>query len=111
MALTVNEGFEAFIKRLVPTDAQREAGVGHRASVKSALEAKLDVCSFFETGSFTHGTGVRGFSDIDALVSIGNSKPESSYTALNWVKDALEKRFPSTSVAIRRPAEIGRAHV
>jgi hypothetical protein len=58
MALTVNEGFGAFINRLVPTDAQPEAGVGHRASVKSALEAKLEVRNFFETGSFTHGTPV-----------------------------------------------------
>jgi len=106
MALTVNEGFEALLKQLVPTDAQREAGVGHRASVKSALEASLEVRTFFETGSFTHGTGVRGFSDIDALVSLGNSKPESSYTALTWVKDALEARFPNTSLSIRRPAVV-----
>lgn len=106
MALTVNEGFQTFLSRLTPTDAQREAGVKHRASVKAALEAKLTVNNFFETGSFSHGTGVRNLSDIDVLVSLGGGRPTSSYTALNWVKDAIAVRFPSTNVVIRRPAVV-----
>lgn len=103
---TINEVFEEFLKRLTPTQAQRDAGASHRAAVKAALEANLDMRRFYETGSFSHGTGVRGHSDIDALVSIGNTKPGSSYTALTWVKDALEARFPNTSVGIRRPAVV-----
>jgi Second Messenger Oligonucleotide or Dinucleotide Synthetase domain len=106
MAKTVNQGFVEFLARLVPTEAQRDAGSSHRATVRAALESKLTVNNFFETGSFSHGTGVRGFSDIDALVSIGNPKPDSSYTALTWVKNALEARFPSTTVVIRRPAVV-----
>lgn len=104
MARTVSEGFEAFLGRLIPSEAQRAAGVAHRASVKAALEASLTVNRFFETGSFSHGTGIRGFSDIDVFVSFGDSKPQSSYTALEWVKDALATRFPSTAVTVRRPA-------
>ncbi len=103
MARSVNEGFEEYLSRLIPTEAQRNAGASHRASVKAALEAKLDVSHSYETGSFSHGTGVRGYSDVDLLVCL-KSKPESSYTALTWVKDALSERFPSTDVAIRRPA-------
>lgn len=106
MTRTVNEAFEVFLGRLIPTEAQREAGSGHRASVKAALEAKLSVKNFYETGSFSHGTGVRGYSDIDALVSLGETKPDSSYTALTWVKDVLSARFPSTTVKIRRPAVV-----
>lgn len=106
MARSVDEGFREYLGRLVPTEAQRDAGVGHRASVKAALEAKLDVSHSFETGSFSHGTGVRGFSDIDLLVCLKN-RPESSYTALTWVKDALSERFSSsTEVVIRRPAVV-----
>lgn len=104
MALTVNAGFETFLRRLVPTEAQRSAGASHRASVEAALEAKLDVRNFFETGSFSHGTGVRHYSDIDVLVRLANPKPGSSYTALGWVKSALSARFPNTEVVIRRPA-------
>ncbi len=103
---TVNGAFEDFLARLVPTEAQRKAGQTHRSTVKAALEAKLTVNSFFETGSFTHGTGVRGHSDIDALVSIGNIKPDTSATALAWVKRALEARFPNSDVTIRRPAVV-----
>ena len=103
---TVNQAFEDFLARLIPTDAQREAGIGHRATVKAALEAKLKVNTFFETGSFSHGTGVRGYSDIDALVSIGNTRPDSSDTALSWVKGALQARFPLTEVVVRRPAVV-----
>jgi Second Messenger Oligonucleotide or Dinucleotide Synthetase domain len=110
---SVAEAFEVFLDRLIPTQAQRDAGASHRASVKSALEAKLTVRNFFETGSFSHGTGVRGNSDIDALVSLGETRPASSYTALTWVKDVLSARFPLTTVKIRRPAvvvEFGRGY-
>jgi hypothetical protein len=106
MPRTVDQGFDEFLTRLVPTAAQREAGTTHRATVKAALEAKLTVRNFFETGSFSHGTGVRGHSDIDSLVSIGGSRPDSSYTVLTWVKSALETRFPNTTVEIRRPAVV-----
>jgi hypothetical protein len=106
VARSVNEGFEEFLKRLVPTQAQRDAGASHRATVKAALEARIDVRNFYETGSFSHGTGVRGYSDIDALVSINETRPGSSYTALTWVKDALSARFPLTTVKIRRPAVV-----
>jgi hypothetical protein len=106
MAKTVNEGFGAFLDKLIPTDAQRAAGASHRATVRSALEAKLIVRNFFETGSFSNGTGVRNRSDIDALVCIGNPKPNSSDTALSWVKDALSSRFPNTTVRTSRPAVV-----
>lgn len=105
MAMSVNEGFEEFLRRLTPTEAQRLAGSVHRSSVKSALESRLNVLNFFETGSFGHGTGIRGLSDIDALVSLGE-KPSSSYTALTRVKDALEERFPHTLIKVRRPAVV-----
>jgi hypothetical protein len=105
---TVNQAFEDFLARLIPTEAERSAGASHRATVKTALEAKLKVNNFFETGSFSHGTGVRGYSDIDALVSIGNAKPTTSDTALSWVKTALQARFPLTTVVISRPAVVVR---
>jgi hypothetical protein len=40
-------------------------------------------------------------SEIKATAS-----PDSSYTALNWVKDILSDRFPLTTVKIRRPAVV-----
>lgn len=95
---------QTFLARLTPSEAERAAGAGHRATVRVALEKRLTVSTFSEIGSFSHGTGVRGYSDIDVLVSLGDERPDSSYTALEWVKDALKTRFPLTHVAIRRPA-------
>jgi len=106
MAKSVHQGFEEFLTRLVPTEAQRSAGTSHRTSVKKALEDKLSVNSFFETGSFSHGTGVRSYSDIDAFVSLKTERPQSSSTALNGVKFSLSARFPFTTVLIRRPAVV-----
>lgn len=103
---SVQQAFDTFHSRVTPTDAQREAGERHRAAVKGALEARLEVHNFFETGSFSHGTGVRGYSDTDVLVSLGNTKPASSYTALCWVKAALEARLPRTAIRISRPAVV-----
>jgi tRNA nucleotidyltransferase (CCA-adding enzyme) len=79
MARSVDEGFREFLRRLTPTDAQRAAGAAHRESVKKALTDRLAVSTFFETGSFTHGTGVRHHSDIDVFVSVKDGRPESSY--------------------------------
>lgn len=106
MPRTVDQGFDALLERVTPTAAQRTAGASHRQSVKAALESALTVRNFFETGSFSNGTGVRNFSDIDALVSLGDTRPVSSYTALEWVKSALSKRFPLTPISISRPAVV-----
>lgn len=108
MARSVDEGLREFLKRLTPTESQRAAGALHRESIQKALKARLDVSTISETGSFTHGTGVRNHSDIDVLVSLRGGRPGSSYTALGWVKDALEARFPRTPVMIRRPAVVVR---
>ncbi|MEZ4530531.1 MAG: nucleotidyltransferase [Thermomicrobiales bacterium] len=104
MTLTVNEGFESFLTRLTPTAAERSASAKHRESVKSALEAKFTVSRFFETGSFSHGTGVRSFSDVDVFVSVSGSRPDSSYATLEKIRNALAERFQVTLVTIDRPA-------
>ncbi|WP_341722290.1 SMODS domain-containing nucleotidyltransferase [Streptomyces rimosus] len=104
MALSVHQGFDSFLQQLVPTAGERDAKARHRRSVEASLEASpFGVFLFRETGSFTHGTGVRGHCDVDLLVSIKASRPNSSDTALGWVKSTLQASFPSTEVVVRRP--------
>jgi hypothetical protein len=105
MALSVNEGFDTFLSRLVPLASEREAASKHRASVEASLKNGLEVMLFRETGSFNHGTGVRRHCDVDLLVSL-KTKPASADTALRWVKDALSASFPYTTVKMRRPAVV-----
>jgi hypothetical protein len=105
MALTIAQGFDAFLARLVPLESQRAAATKHRARVEASLQNALDVRMFREVGSFNHGTGIRGCCDVDLLVSL-KTQPGTSDTALRWVKEALTASFPSTKVRISRPAVV-----
>lgn len=106
MAKTVAEGFEKLLGDLTPLASQRAAAAKHRESVKTSLEKAMTIKLMRETGSFTHGTGVRSFSDVDVLASISGKRPDSSDTALRWVKEALTSSFGSTLVRISRPAVV-----
>ncbi len=106
MPRTVDDAFSEFLSRLTPTPGDREAAVKHRSSVEAALASRMTINRFFETGSFSHGTGVRHYSDVDVLASIGGDRPESSDTALRRVKDALTARFTSSKVYVSRPAVV-----
>lgn len=39
-------------------------------------------------------------------MSLKNARPNSSDTALTWVRDALKASFPTTTVQVRRPAVV-----
>ncbi|MFE7745123.1 nucleotidyltransferase [Nocardia sp. NPDC057455] len=106
MSRTVAEGFDEFLSRLTPLSSQISAAKSHRDRVERSLKKSLSVLNIRETGSFHHGTGVRHYSDVDVLVSLGGTQPSSSDTALRWVKDALSASFPTTTVRISRPAVV-----
>ena len=106
MSRSVDEAFQVFLQRLTPLPAERQAAARHRQTVEGAIKAAMPVRSFRETGSFHHGTGVRGYSDVDLMVSIGYDRPVSSDTALGWVKSALQARFSSTKIRVSRPAVV-----
>jgi predicted nucleotidyltransferase len=102
---SVPQGFAVFLNRLRPTATQTAAKARHRASVEASLRNALDVSRFRELGSFTPGTGIKDYSDVDLLVSL-KSKPAASDTALAWVKTALSNSFPTTTVRVSRPAVV-----
>jgi hypothetical protein len=108
MALTVSQAFPILLDSLIPLETDRMAKASHRASVEASLQgaASFNIQRFRETGSFTHGTGIRGHCDVDLLVSISGPRPGSSDTALGWVKNALSTTFWNTTVVIRRPTVV-----
>jgi hypothetical protein len=106
MPKTVQQGFEALLAKLPPTASQVAASSKHRDSVESALKASsMTLQRFFQTGSFSNGTGVRYYSDVDYFASL-RSQPGSSDTALANVRSVLSARFPRTPVKVRRPAVV-----
>lgn len=95
---TVIEGFETLIGWLKPLSSEHQKATTHKSTVKSCLTNNFDCTSLFETGSFGNGTGVRHFSDTDYFGVIPAEKLyDNSATSLRQVKEALQKRFWSTS--------------
>jgi len=105
MALTVEQGFTEFHKRLTPTSGETEAAKRHRSSIESCLKANFGITRFFQTGSFGNGTSISGYSDVDyfAIIPRENLKADSAIS-LRKVKEALDQRFPGTGVVVKSPA-------
>ena len=101
----IASAFDVLIERSVPTETERQAAARHRQSVESALEG-LGVFGLWESGSFHHGTGVRGHCDVDVIVSLKGDRPSDPDTALVRVRSALEARFPYTTIRVSRPAVV-----
>lgn len=102
---TIASAFVELLSRQVPTSAERDAAATHRRSVEGALEP-LDIFTLWETGSFNHGTAVRGHCDVDVLVSLKGATPASADTALARVRSALVRSFPYTDIRVSRPAVV-----
>jgi hypothetical protein len=107
MTKNVNEAFELLVARLKPTESETAAAASHRLSIESCLRNNFRMTSMFRSGSFGHGTSVSGFSDIDyfAVVPASSTWISSNYT-LQKFKDALQARFPLTSITIRSPVVV-----
>jgi Second Messenger Oligonucleotide or Dinucleotide Synthetase domain len=60
----------------------------------------------FQSGSFSHGTGVKGNSDVDYFASLKSSRPTLSSSILSSVRAKLKERFPFTNVRVSRPAVV-----
>lgn len=107
MAKTISEAFRIFLSDLTPTQAERDKAAQHRESVEEKLKSAFSINRFWQSGSFSHGTGVRSYSDVDYFASMPGVRPLSSTNALNKVRDALKQRFPFTPVRVSRPAVVG----
>ncbi|MDQ4215067.1 nucleotidyltransferase [Microbacterium capsulatum] len=102
---SIGSAFEELLARHVPSDRERTAATSHRASVEKALSS-VENYGLRETGSFRHGTAVRGHSDVDVIVSLRGVRPASPDTALNNVRNALIKTFVFTPIRVSRPAVV-----
>lgn len=106
MTRTVAEGFSIYLGWITPTATDRAKASSHRASIEAKLESKFGLWRMYETGSWKHGTGVSGFSDVDYFISLKTNKTVYGSTILNQVKEAMEERFSSTPIYVRRPAVV-----
>jgi hypothetical protein len=106
MANTAADGFKEFIDRLVPSSSERAKAASHRQTIYDKLDASFGLYRMFQTGSFKHGTGVSGYSDVDYFVSLKTERPSLSSSTLTAARDRLQQRFPSTYIRVARPAVV-----
>lgn len=106
MTQTATQYLSALNSKYTPAASAFDAARSHRAAIEARLDADLGLHEMFETGSLRHGTGVKWHSDADYVVSLKGAKPNSEWTTLNKVKEALQGRFPNTTIVVRRPAVV-----
>lgn len=106
MAKTLDEGFSTFLSWLVPLESEHNKSVSHKSSVKSCLVNNFECYSFFETGSFGNGTGVRHYSDTDYFAACPSKKlKQNSASTLRELKTALQETFWNTGgIEVDSPA-------
>lgn len=89
-----------------PTSTQFDAARSHRASIESRLDAAIGIYRMFEIGSLRHRTSIWEYGNADYLVSLKGDKTTSPWTMLTRDNEALQQRFPGTSIVIRQPAVV-----
>lgn len=105
MPRTIDQGFRDFLIKLTPSSSESDAAKRHRASIEACLKSNFDLQRFFRMGSFGNATSISGFSDVDYFASIPHKNlKQDSGTTLTKVRDALDARFPNTSVRVNCPA-------
>lgn len=105
MATTIDSAFSEFLSNLTPSSTESQAVQSHRASIESCLRSNFTVERYFRTGSYGHGTSIRGYSDVDYFAVLSsNNIPGKSKAALTRVRNALDARFPNTGVRVSTPA-------
>ncbi|MFQ1921672.1 SMODS domain-containing nucleotidyltransferase [Aeromonas veronii] len=107
MPRTIEQGFNDFHDKIKTSAAETEAARKHRASIEACLKSNFGLNRFTRIGSFGNGTNVSGFSDVDYLTCLPRTAlKQSSKSSLSLVRDALDKRFPSTGVRVSTPAVV-----
>lgn len=104
MSATALSTLESLIRRMTPDEAARTAAAKHRKEIEDWLTSDLGIIRMRETGSWHHGTALARFSDVDYFVSMRDSRPSVSSTALEALRSSLSRGVQDAFVSIDRPA-------
>lgn len=95
---------ESLIRTMTPDEAARTAAARHRKEIEDWLTSDLGIIRMRETGSWHHGTALDRFSDVDYFVTMRDSRPTASSTALETLRSSLARGTQGAFVSIDRPA-------
>ena len=103
--MTTNEYVNLILSNATPTQFDRATSARNRVALDQWAQAThIFNAGFFETGSWSHGTAVRGFSDVDYFLVMCGQCPASSGRVLQMVSANLAARHGTADVQINRPA-------
>jgi hypothetical protein len=99
------EGINHYLADRAPNDWEKAEVRRYRQRLYDILNSKYRLISFYQSGSFQHGTAVTPHSDVDYIARIHfEDKPLSSTTILNNIRQLLkDELYEAISVSISRP--------
>ncbi|MFF8559810.1 hypothetical protein ACF06I_12975 [Streptomyces albidoflavus] len=105
VAETISEAFSEFLRKKTPRAWEREEVGKYRTRIYEVLNSEFEVYNFFQSGSFSNGTGISQVSDVDYFARIPLSRktarPESFLSSMRGV---LEKGlWEAFEVRVSRP--------
>jgi len=104
---TVNQGFDAFHRKITPGSYESGKASSHKNSITRRLEDHFDLKQLFYSGSANNGTSVSYLSDVDFFAKIPTNKlKENSASSLREIRECLQGRYPNTSIYVDSPAVV-----
>jgi len=104
---TINQGFEAFHRKITPGSYETGKASSHKNSITRRLEDHFDLKQLFYSGSANNGTSVSYLSDVDFFAKIpANKLKDNSASSLREIKECLQGRYPNTSIYVDSPAVV-----
>lgn len=96
---------DAFASSLTPPPFDRTTVRDRRKIIEDNVTAKTSSVGFYESGSWTHGTSIKGHSDVDYMSLIPEyARPVLPSTALSRLRDAIVgAHWSITDVRISSP--------
>ncbi|MFE9843394.1 SMODS domain-containing nucleotidyltransferase [Streptomyces goshikiensis] len=99
------EAINQYLDERAPKDWHKAEVRKYRQRIYDILYSEFRLMSFFQSGSFQHGTAIMPYSDVDYISRFHfEDKPNSSNTILNKVRDTLKRElWEASSVYVARP--------
>ncbi|WP_420364456.1 hypothetical protein AAEP80_11155 [Curtobacterium sp. L3-7] len=103
--MTVQSYLDDAVAAMTPSAEDRAVASAHRTAIQDAVVSGMDAFRIFETGSWSHGTALRVWSDVDYFASMRHVRPSQSYDDMLQLKNVLadKLRWSARSVTIDRP--------
>jgi hypothetical protein len=88
------EAIDRYLADRAPKDWEKAEVRRYRQRIHDIFNSEFRLMSFFQSGSFQHGTAITPHSDVDYMARIHfEDKPYSSNTILDKMRDVLKREL------------------